>query len=93
MLSIDEMKNIIKLKCINGNYYEMNFRIKHTFELGNMYVGNNSILYLIDNKYERKALNAISKLNNIKYDNIDMKKEFYKYLPQVKESLEQYLEK
>ena len=49
MLSIDEMKNIIKLKCINGNYYEMNFRIKHTFELGNMYVGNNSILYLIDN--------------------------------------------
>ena len=54
MLSIDEMKNIIKLKCINGNYYEMNFRIKHTFELGNMYVGNNSILYLIDNKYELK---------------------------------------
>ena len=86
MLSIDEMRNIIKLKCVNGNYYEMNFRIKHTFELGNMYVGNNSILYLIDNKYERKALNAISKLNNIKYDNIDMKKEFYKYLPQVKES-------
>ena len=80
------MKNIIKLKCIDGSYYEMNFRIRHTFELGNMYVGNNLILYLIDNKYEIKALNAISKLNNIKYNNVDMKKEFHKYLPQVKES-------
>lgn len=82
MLSIDE----IKLKCIDGNYYTMNFRIKHIFELGKIYIGNNLILYLIDGKYEKMAVNAISKLNSIKYTNNDMKKEFDKYLPQLKES-------
>ena len=43
----------MKLKCINGKYYTMNFRISHTFELGKMYIGNDLILYLIDEKYER----------------------------------------
>ena len=63
----------MKLKCINGKYYTMNFRISHTFELGKMYIGNDLILYLIDEKYERMALNAINKLNSIKYANDDMK--------------------
>ena len=76
----------IKLKCTNGKYYKMNFRISHTFELGKMYIGNDLVLYLIDEKYERMALNAINKINSIKYTNDDMKKEFNKYLPQVKES-------
>ena len=78
MLSIDEIKNI--------KYSTMNFTISHTFELGKMYIGNDLILYLINGKYERVALNAINKINNIKYTNDDMKKEFYKYLPQIKES-------
>ena len=51
-----------------------------------MYIGNDLVLYLIDEKYERMALNAINKINSIKYTNDDMKKEFNKYLPQVKES-------
>ena len=94
VLTIDEIKNIkeiwsksgfIKLKCTNGKYYTMNFKISHIFELGKMYIGNNLILYLIDKKHEKMALNAISKINSIKYDNFDMEIEFNKYLPKIKE--------
>lgn len=74
----------IKLKCIDEKYYSMKFRISHSFELGDMYIGNDSILYLMNEKYERLVLNAINKLKSIKYSNDDMKKEFNRYLPQVK---------
>ena len=77
----------MKLKCINGKYYTMNFRISHTFELGKIYIGNDLILYLIDDKHDKMAINAINKLNSIKYANDDMKKEFHRYLPQIKESI------
>ena len=76
----------IKLKSMDGKYYTMNFRISHIFEIGRMYIDNDSILYLINDKNEKMAINAINKLNSIKYSNIEMKKEFDNYLPQIKES-------
>ncbi|WP_195988574.1 J domain-containing protein [Clostridium sp. D53t1_180928_C8] len=81
-----EKPGFIRLKCIDGKYYTMNFRISHIFEIGRMYIGNEEILYLINDKNEKMAINAINKLNNIKYSNIEMKKEFDNYLPQIKKS-------
>lgn len=76
----------IKLKLIDGKYYTISFRISHNFELGKMYIGDNTILYLLDEENEKLALNAIKKIESLKYVNEDMKKEFYKCFPKVSES-------
>lgn len=73
----------IKLKCIEGNVYTMKFRISHTFELGRMYIGDFSILYLIDEEKEGLALNYLKMIKELKYTNDEMEREFQKYLPKV----------
>lgn len=74
---------LIRLKLIDGGDYSINFRISHDFELGKMYIGDNSILYLFDEENEKLAINALKRMENLKYVNEDMKKEFYKCLPKV----------
>ena len=75
--------NFIKLKGNNNKNYSMKFKISHEFELGNMYVGNNSIMYLLDAENSDLIENALNVLKNLKYENEEMKKEFKKYLPKV----------
>lgn len=74
---------LIRLKLVNGDNYEISFRISHDFELGKMYIGNNSILYLFDEENEKLAINSLKRINSLKYLNEDMKKEFEKCLPKV----------
>lgn len=74
---------LIRLKLIDGKNYEINFRISHDFELGKMYIGDKSILYLFYEENEKLAINALKRIESLKYLNEDMKKEFEKCLPKI----------
>lgn len=81
-----EGPGFISLKCIDGSYKQIKYKISHKFELGEMYIGDKIILYLINNKYEKLVFNAIDKLKNIKYSNYDMEMEFKKCIPNIQSS-------
>lgn len=77
-------QGLIKLKLIDDGDYESAFRICHKFELGKMYIGNNFVLYLFDEENEKLAINALKRIESLKYLNEDMKNEFYKCLPRIR---------
>ena len=74
---------MIKLKRSDGKYYTMKFRISHNFELGKMYIGNESVLYLFNEENEKFALNALKQIKGLKYENGYIEKEFNKYMPRI----------
>lgn len=75
--------NFIKLKGTDNKNYSMKFKMSHEFELGNMYIGNNAVMYLVDEENSDLIENALSVLKNLRYENESMKKEFEKYIPKV----------
>lgn len=74
-------KGCIKIKTEDDREYIMTFRSKHTFNLGEIYIGDTSVLYLINEKYNKLINNALEKINNLKFTNDYMRKEFEKCLP------------
>lgn len=80
---IMSLNNKVEIKDINGLSYNMNFKVCHDFELGTMYIGNNSIMYLIDEKNKELALNAIDTINSLRYLNSEMKREFEHHVPKI----------
>lgn len=57
------------------------FRKMHTFELGKMFLGKKTILFLIDAKYGSLVSNAIAKTSVFNFSNDKMKWDIDKYLP------------
>ena len=76
-------KNLVKLKGNDGKSYCMKYNICHTFELGKMYIGNNAVMYIMEEEYEEMINNYIEKIQSIKYANKCMKEEFNKYIPKI----------
>ena len=74
-------KGIIKVKNQGNREYIIPFRSKKAFKLGEMYIGDNSVLYLINEKYDKLVNNALDKINSLKFTNDYMRKEFEKCLP------------
>lgn len=85
-LWIDE--NLIKLKGVDGKTYSMSFNKEYDFELGKFYIGNKSILYLIEKDFEDLVDNALKRINSLNYANEDMRNEFEKYLPKILKKIE-----
>lgn len=81
---------LIRIKSIDGQKFTMKYNVEHSFELGKCYIGNNSILYLIDEEHSDFVENALSKINNLNYANDDMKTEFQKYLPNILKKFETF---
>lgn len=74
---------MIKITSSYGQKYSMEFNISYSFELGNYYIGNKSILYLIEKTHLDFIDNALNKIKNLKYENDNMKCEFEKYFPKI----------
>lgn len=73
----------IKITSSDGQKYSMKFNVAYSFELGEYYIGNKSILYLIDRTHCAFIDNALIKIKNLKYENDNMKCEFEKYFPKI----------
>jgi hypothetical protein len=74
----------LKLKDKNGSStYNIKYIKKHPFELGEMYVGNTILFFLINEEYKELFDNAKKTINNFKYASDRMEKEISRYLPQI----------
>ncbi|NRW71303.1 hypothetical protein DZC19_001414 [Clostridium beijerinckii] len=74
---------LIKITSSDGEKYSIKYNVEYSFELGKYFIGNRSILYLIDIKHEDFLENALDRIKNLKYENNNMKSEFEKYFPKV----------
>ena len=66
---------LIKAKYTTSAY-KIKYYVAHKFELGDMYIGNSIICYLINSKYKKYFYNMTEKLHNIKYKDKKIKDEF-----------------
>lgn len=81
-------EGLIKITSSDGEKYSMKYNVEYSFELGKYFIGNRSILYLIDKKHEDFLENALDRIKNLKYENNNMKSEFEKYFPKVLKNFE-----
>lgn len=75
--------DLVKLKGTDGESYCMKYSICHRFELGEMYIGSNAVMYVLEKEYEYLNNNYIEKVKTIKYANECMKEEFIRYIPKI----------
>lgn len=84
-----DVPGLLKIKDKNKTtYYKIKYHVTYKFELGDMYIGDGVILYLIDNKYSKYFLNMLSKINSIKYRDSALKTEFEKLMPVIHKTFE-----
>jgi len=60
--------------------YKIRYKICHEFELGKIYVGSSSVVYLLNDKYTRLSSNGVLALRTMKFPD-GKKDEFLKYIP------------
>lgn len=73
--------NAVFVFAANGTVYQMKYKKHHPFELGDMYIGNTKVIYVIKDDYKRLYDNALTNIAGFKYASDKMKKEFQKFLP------------
>lgn len=74
---------MIKMTSCDGEKYSMKYNVEYSFELGKYYIGNKSVLYLINKEHLDFIDNALNKINNLKYVDDSMRLEFTKYFPKI----------
>lgn len=72
----------IILPC-EGARRKFRFLTQRSFELGDMYIGDTFVLYLLDKQNEDLYRNAISSMGKFKYPSPHMAKEVDRYLPHI----------
>ena len=75
--------NNIVVTDINNKQHSISFKVKHTFELGSMYIGNNIIVYAVKKEFEDLFDNAVKVINSFKYSTKEMEEEFARCLPKI----------
>ncbi|SFR64976.1 hypothetical protein [Anaeromicropila populeti] len=73
----------IRWKGKEGKVHEMNYKRKYSFELGEMFFGNNVVLYALEEEQTEFAQNYLCARRKIQFVNDEMKTEFDKYLPNI----------
>lgn len=68
---------------IRGKKFQIKYRRRHTFELGEMFVGDYSVTYFIDKSSKDLYENAVRTIKGFKFANDKMKAEVAKYLPEI----------
>lgn len=67
--------------------YDKTFKFKYKrtkpFELGEYFIGDNYLMYVVKPEFEKFFDNAVTQINNIKYASPELKKEFEKYMPEI----------
>jgi len=63
-------------------YLKVNYHKRHSFELGDFYIGANCVVYLLKSGSEDLITNYIRSMGSFTYASDRMKEEMIKYLPQ-----------
>jgi len=80
---------VLDLTCVSTpikKIYRIKYKYQSVFELGTMYVGDNSITYTVDKKYEKLFSAFKTNIDGLSFSSDRMKKEFSRFLPVIKSS-------
>jgi hypothetical protein len=83
-----ESSTFINIANISGKVYKIKFIIEKPFELGNVYICQNSVVYIINKEHKSFFQNGIHTINNFNFLNETMKKEMIRSLPIISESFQ-----
>lgn len=76
-----EAEGLLKLKTKSGSALSITYARQLPFELGQMFVGDDHVTYLVDAAHERLFDNAVRITKSFKYASDRMEKEVSRYLP------------
>lgn len=79
---------LLKVTDIRGRVYQVRYKKKRDFELGECYIGERIVVYAIRKEFSDLVDNATKMMNNFKYANTDMHGEVSRYLPKLNDTLE-----
>lgn len=65
----------------NDTTYRLHYKKHHKFELGDMYISDTKVIYVVDIKYKKLFYNAVNNLGHIKYADDYMKLQFHPCIP------------
>jgi len=68
--------------------YTKDAKRKCHFELGELYINMDSVVFVIEGEHKSFFENAINTIRNLKFDSEDMKKEISRYVPSVVKTFE-----
>lgn len=68
---------------VTNTEYEIKYKKKHSFELGEMYIGVSIVTYCIDDANKDLFDNAVKQMNNFSFADDKMKTEMMKNLPVI----------
>ena len=78
-----ETPGLFTFTDIKGKKFEVRYKKHHVFELGDMYIGDYTITYMIHKDSQDLFDNAKRVIKGFKYANDKMKSEFARYLPEI----------
>lgn len=77
----------LRLECPKVSY-TLQYRTKHQFELGSIYVARGFVAYVVDEKFADLAMNAGRRVWGLKYRDSAMRSEHERYMPSIHQLLE-----
>lgn len=79
-----QVAGIRRFKLTDNSVKTVKYRACKSFELGRMYVSDNSVTYEIDNEFEELFEQGRKRIRMLSFKGDDMALEMSKYLPQIK---------
>jgi len=79
---------LLTLSDTAGKEYRVRFRIRRTFELGEMLIGDSVVTFLVEAGHKNFFDNAVRRIGNFLFASDAMKQEVSRYLPRMKKLFE-----
>lgn len=76
-------KNVYYIVDTVGRKFKLKYKAVYPFEFGMCYVGDNTLVYIFDNKYQKYYHNALDMIEKIKYQDKKMKDYFGSVMPNI----------
>ena len=81
----DERPNFKTFRLIDGSLRSIQYRTNRAFELGQMYIADNFVVFDINNEFADLYRNGRTQIRCLKYENREMAIEMSKFLPQIED--------
>lgn len=87
-LGLWDLPGKVRITSKVGTNYEISYRAHHQFEMGDLYAGDVSVIYLINDVDVDLVNNARSQIKGITYQSDRFRKEFERQIPKLAKEVE-----
>lgn len=78
----------LRLNTIDGKTFKVRYLKKRDFELGEMYIAENFVTYMVRKEFSDLFQNGVKAIKELKYANDAMREKTARYLPEIHQVLE-----